>query len=140
MTEPRMERPDSDQPQGPSRRPTIAADSGPIVLDRQLEGRLAAIADGRVLVIEYLITRPSWSLAAAELSVRVQRSRPRGSMRLATLEGVECFVEPRLAPVLREAGLTLRPVAGAVLGQFEVDVIRPLAWIDFLSSTAARRP
>lgn len=111
-----------------------------IDLDGRLAGRLADLADGRVLVIDYLVTRPSWAMPEAELSVRLQRAAPLGSVRIAVLEGVACVADPRLVAVLRAAGGTLRPVAGAVLGQLELDLERPLAWLDFVASAAARRP
>ncbi len=119
---------------------STASDVVPIVLDPRLAGRLFDLANGRVLVIDYLLTRPSWSLPMAELSVRLQRASPRGTVRIATIEGVPCVADPRLTPVLQEAGIRIRPIAGAILGQFEVDLERPLVWLDFLSSTAARRP
>jgi hypothetical protein len=111
-----------------------------IALDARLRGRFADIAAGRIVVIDYLVTRPTPALPVAELSVRLQRTPPRGTVTLATLEGVRCVADPRLEPVLREARPTLRPVAGAILGQLGIDLKRPLAWLDFLSSTAARRP
>ena len=110
-----------------------------IALDPRLEGRLAEIAAGRVLVVDYLVTRPTPALPTAELSVRLLRDRPGGVVVIGSAEGVDCLADPRLEAVLREAGPRLRPVAGAVLGQFELDLARPLVWLDFLSSTAARR-
>jgi hypothetical protein len=74
-----------------------------------------------------------------ELSVRLQLAAPPGFIRIATLEGVPCMAEPRLVPILREAGVTVRPVAAAILGQLELELERPWAWLDFLA-TAARRP
>ena len=111
-----------------------------IALDDRLVGRFAEIAAGRILVIDYLVTRPSWSLPSAELSVRLQRTVPRGTRTIATIEGVPCVADLRLATVLREAGVRIRPVAGAVLGQFAIDLDRPLVWLDFLSSVPARQP
>jgi hypothetical protein len=111
----------------------------PLALDRRLYGRIADLADGRLLVIDYLITRPSWAMPDGELSARLQLAAPLGFVRIATLEGVPCMAEPRLVPILREAGATVRPVAGAVLGQLELELERPWAWLDFLA-TATRRP
>ncbi len=108
-------------------------------LDPALVGRFAEIAAGRVLVVDYLVTRPSPALPTAELSVRLQRTAPRGSACLTLIEGIPCHGDPVLLPVLREAGPRLRPVAGALLGQLAIDLDRPLVWLDFLSSTAARR-
>ena len=109
-------------------------------LHPSLAGRFSELADGRILVIDYLVTRPAPAVPTAELSARLQRARPRGGVVIATIEGVDCVSDPRLEVVLREAGPRLRPVAGALLGQLEIELARPLAWLDFLSSTAARRP
>jgi hypothetical protein len=122
-------------PRSPGGQPDLV----PLALDRGLYGRMADLADGRSLVVDFLITRPSWAMPDGELSVRLQLAAPPGFVRVATLEGVPCMAEPRLVPILREAGVTVRPVAGAVLGQLELDLERPWAWLDFLS-TAARRP
>jgi len=100
---------------------------------------MSELAAGRVLVIDYLVTRPSWDLPVAELSARLQAVAPPAARTVATVEGVRCVSDPRLHGVLREAGVTLVPIAGAVLGQFALHLDRPLVWLDFLSSVAARR-
>ena len=105
-----------------------------------LAGRFSELADGRILVIDYLVTRPVPAVPTAELSARLQRVRPPGGVVIATIEGVECVADPRLEVVLREAGPRLCPVASALLGQLEIELARPLAWLDFLSGTAAGRP
>jgi hypothetical protein len=111
-----------------------------IGLDPHLRGRFAEIAAGRTLVIDFLVTRPTPQLPTGELSARWERRPPAGFTAAASLEGVPCVFDPRLASVLRESGPSVRPVAAAVLGQLEVQLARPLAWLDFLSSPAARRP
>jgi hypothetical protein len=111
-----------------------------IALDPQLQGRFAEIAAGRVLVIDYLVTHPTADLLQAELSARLQRPRPRGAVKVASVEGVDCLADPRVHTVLRDGGPNLRPVAGAVLGQLEIELAQPLIWFDFLSSVAARQP
>jgi hypothetical protein len=110
-----------------------------IAIDGRLVGGLADVAAGRLLVIDFLVTRPSWSVPEAVLSARLQAAAPPGWVRIATLEGVTVVAEPRLVGVLRDVGLTLRPVAGAILGQFDLGMERPFAWLDFLA-TAVRRP
>ena len=133
--------PDVDRPVSPTSAPVATPTARPAVaLDPALQGRFAALAAGRILVFDHLVTRRLPHAPAAELSVRLQAHRPRGSVTIATVEGVECVAEPRLAPVIRAAGALLRPVAGAVLGQIAVDLARPLAWLDYLSSIDASRP
>ena len=109
-------------------------------LDPGLQGRFAELAGGRVLVIDFLLTRPTPQLPTAELSARWEPRPPAGLTPAAPIEGVQVVVDPRLEEVLREAGPRLRPVAGALLGQLAVDLARPLVWLDFLSSPSARRP
>jgi hypothetical protein len=125
---------DAAQRPAPGQRDAVA-----IALDGRLTGRLAELADGRVLVIDDLVTSTSWSMPEGELSARLQRQGQADFVRIAAPEAVPCMAEPRLMPILRDAGLTLRPVAGAVLGQFELELSRPWAWLDLLA-TAARRP
>jgi hypothetical protein len=117
-------------------------DDAPVVLDLdpRLRGRFAEIADGRILVVDFLLTRQAPHLAAGELAARWERKRPVGFVDAAPIEGVACMHDPRLAWVLRECGPRLCPVAGAVLGQLWIDLARPLAWLDFLASPAARQP
>jgi len=109
-------------------------------LDDGLAGRFAELAAGRVLVVDYLVTRPAPAVPTAELSARLRPGSPAGAIVIGTIEGVPCVADPALEPVLREAMPHLRAIAGGVLGQFEIDLARPLAWLDFLSSVAARRP
>ena len=108
-------------------------------LDDDLAGRFAEIAAGRVLLVDYLVTRPAPAVPTAELSARLERVAPAGTVVIGRIEGVPCVADPALEPALREAQPHLRAIAGGVLGQFGVDLARPLAWLDFLSSVAARR-
>lgn len=109
-------------------------------LDDGLAGRFAKLAAGRVLVVDYLVTRPAPAVPTAELSARLRPGAPAGAIVIGTVEGVPVVADPVLELVLREARPHLRAIAGGVLGQFEIDLARPLAWLDFLSSVAARRP
>lgn len=61
-----------------ARRREAAARSGLafVALDPRLRGRFEAIAEGRVLAIDYLVTRPTPGVPTAELSARLVRARP----------------------------------------------------------------
>ena len=117
-----------------------AAGTVRFTLDGDLAGRFGELAAGRVLVVDYLVTRPAPAVPTAELSARLRPEPPAGAIVIGAIEGVPCVADPVLEPVLREAMPHLRAIAGGVLGQFEIDLLRPLAWLDFLSSVAARRP
>jgi hypothetical protein len=134
--------PDRGAGAGPDRRPTAPTDSRPTVpftLDDDLAGRFADLAGTRVLVVDYLVTRRPPQIALGELSARLQRTPPPGTVTVGTIEGVPCYAEPALAGVLREARPRLRPVAGGVLGQLAIELERPLPFIDYLSSVAPNR-
>ena len=110
-----------------------------ISLDPGLAGHFAEIADGRVLVIDHLITRPAGGLPVGELSARFQRTPPHGSVTLTVIEGVPCVVDPRLVGVLRAARPRLLPVMDAILGHLAIELALPFAWLDYVSSSPSRR-
>ncbi len=108
-----------------------------IDLEPELRGRFAEVAGGRTLVIEAFMTHGP-GLPRGRMAVRLERYPAIGLVEVATIEGVPCLAERRLVPTLRAAGPTIRPVAGAVLGQLTIELARPLVWLDFLASPAAR--
>ncbi len=80
-----------------------------IGLAPDLRPRLAALAHGRSLVIDYVASRCCTSVAIGDLTVRWEQQIPGpGFVELAPIEGVPMFVEQRLLGLLTSAGPTIQ--------------------------------
>jgi hypothetical protein len=103
-----------------------------IGLDPALRGSLGELARGRVLVIDYFASR-GCSFVVGDLTCELRSSPPAsGFTELAAIEGVRLFVEPRLLPVLADAGASLR-IGGPPFGRhLAVDLEEPEQWLAFL--------
>ena len=118
----------------------MALDLGPVVprsrlsigVDPALRARLARLAAGRVLVIDYFASRRC-SVVIGDLTGGFE-ARPPGSgyTELAGIEGVRVFVESRLLPTLEAAGPTLRLGGPPFARHLAVELEQPERWIDFL--------
>ena len=113
-------------------RPTIA-------MDPKLEGRLARLAAGRTLVIDYFRSNTCGGVIG-DLAAHWRRERPAdGFVALAAIEGVPIHVDARLIDVLTDAGPQLRP--GGILrrGTPSIWLARPERWIEFLNAPVPLR-
>jgi hypothetical protein len=111
-------------------------------VEPDLRRRLAGLAAGRVLVIDFFASRRC-GVTIGDLTAGFRDRRPGpGYVELAPIEGIPVFAEARLLPTLRDASSWLH-LGGPVFAQhLAVRLDRPERWIDFLDepSTLARRP
>jgi hypothetical protein len=99
-----------------------------------LRASFARLAHGRVMVIDYFVsrTRRQW-IVFGDLTASFADGPPGpGFVELASIEGVRIFVERRLLPVLAEAGPTLRPAGPPFARHLAIELELPERWIEFL--------
>ena len=103
-----------------------------IGVDPALRTRLAGLAAGRILVIDYFASRRC-SVVIGDLTGTFEVRPPGpGYAELARIEGVRVFVESRLLPTLEVAGPTLRLGGPPFARHVAVGLEEPERWIDFL--------
>lgn len=103
-----------------------------LAVEPTLRGSLARLAGHRVIVIAYFASFRC-GVVIGDLTGDFQNAPPgRGYLELASIEGVRVFVEPRLLPVLRDAGPTLRLGGPPFARHLSVHLDRPVQWIEFL--------
>jgi hypothetical protein len=103
-----------------------------IGVDPSLAGSLAARADGRVIVIGCF---RSWQCGTwvGDITVDWRWERPGEAYAEAVpVEGVQLFVDRRVAPVLELADPTLTRARLPFFGGLAVELGRPELWIDWL--------
>jgi hypothetical protein len=101
-------------------------------LGPSLEGGLAAVADGRVLVIDAVRSR-SCCAWVGDLTVRWARSAPGdGFATPALVGGVPVVVRSSLVGLLREAGASLHRARSIRRDAIRVELDRSELWIDWL--------
>ena len=99
-----------------------------------LRPSLARMAHGRVIVIDYFVsrTRRQW-VVFGDLTINFADPPPGpGFVELAGIEGVRIFVEPRLLSLLAEAGPTLRLAGPPFARHLAIELDQPERWIEFL--------
>ena len=99
-----------------------------------LRASLARMAHGRVIVIDYFVsrTRRQW-VVFGDLTINFAHAPPGpGFVELAGIEGVRIFVESRLLAVLAEAGPTLRLAGAPFARHLVIELELPERWIEFL--------
>jgi hypothetical protein len=99
-----------------------------------LRASLANLAHGRVIAIDYFAsrTRCQW-IVCGDLTTRFAAGPPaQDFVELASIEGVRIFVEPRLLPVLADAGPTLRLAGPPFARHLAMELELPERWIEFL--------
>jgi hypothetical protein len=109
-------------------------------LASSLEGKLAGIAEERVLVID---AYRSWSCGTwiGDLTAEWWRQRPGDNfVEAAQLEGVPVLVHRRLARILEAAGATLVSSRLPFFGGVHLELARPELWLDYLDRPIAWRP
>jgi hypothetical protein len=109
-------------------------------LASSLEGKLAGIADDRVLVID---AYRSWHCGTwiGDLTVEWWRQRPGDNfVAIAELEGVPVLVHQRLVRILDAAGATLVRSRLPFFGAVHLELARPELWLDYLDRPIAWRP
>ena len=106
-------------------------------VDSSLRGRLARLAAGRVLTLDYFASRRC-SVTVGDMTADFSVAPPgAGFAALARIEGVPVFVERRLLPVLRE-GIASLSLAGPTFARhLAVRLERPERWLDFLEEPGA---
>jgi len=83
-------------------------------------------------VIDYFASR-GCSVVIGDLTCELRPTPPAsGFTELAAVEGVRLFVEPRLLPVLSDAGASLRLGGPPFARHLAVDLEAPDRWIEFL--------
>ena len=99
-----------------------------------LRASLARLAHGRVIVIDYYVsrTRRQWVVFGDLTSSFADVPPGPGFVELASIEGVRIFVEPRLLSVLAEAGPTLRLAGPLFARHLAIELDLPERWIEFL--------
>ncbi len=111
-----------------------------IGLAPDVRGRLAELARGRTLVIDYYSARCCTSVLVGDLTIRWAELRPPGGfMPLEPIEGVAVVAEPRLLDVLERAGPSLAWGGPIFARHLAVRLDEPEAWIAFLETPAAFR-
>ena len=117
--------------------PVVGSSSIELGLAPALLGRLAAVAKGRLLVIDYYA---SWhrGLAVGDLTVRLGEpdAEPR-YVELAAVEGVTVLAERGLLGIL--AGAILRETGPPFARHLAIVLARPERWIEFLEHRAVSR-
>lgn len=101
-------------------------------LERTLQGSLAQLAQGRVLVIDYFASRRC-SVVIGDLTGKFEDEPPGpGYVELASLESVRVFAESRLLAILGDAGPTMCLGGPPFARHLAVELDSPERWIDFL--------
>jgi hypothetical protein len=101
-------------------------------VEPSLRGRLAQLAAGRVLVVDYFASRRC-SLTVGDLTADFSVAPPGdGFAALASIESVPVFVEGRLLAVLRDGVGTLGLAGPTFARHLAVRLERPERWLDFL--------
>jgi len=109
-------------------------------LGPSMEGRLAGMAEGRVLVID---AYRSWSCGTwvGDLTAEWWVKRPGdGFVEVTRLEGVPVLIHRRLVRVLDAAGATLVRSRLLFFGGVHLELARPELWIDYLDRPIAWGP
>jgi hypothetical protein len=110
-----------------------------IGLDPTLRGRLAALARGRALLIDFFTSRRC-GVTIGDLTVAFRPAPSAAAYAaLAPIEGVPVFVESRLVETLRGSGPTLRLSGPAFARHLGISLDRPELWIDFLDDSRSIR-
>ena len=119
----------------PIPRSVIAIGLGP-----ELRGRLASMARGRTLLIDFFASRCCGSnLAVGDLTARFVDRAGAGAVELAPVEEVRIAADPHLLELLGSAGPTLRLGGLPFARHLVLDLEDPAAWLDFLATPAACR-
>jgi hypothetical protein len=101
-------------------------------LDPTLRSALVELAAGRVLVIDYFVSR-GCSVVIGDLTCGLRTTPPTtGFTELTAVEDVRLFVETRLVPVIRDAGASLRMAGLPFVRHLAVELEVPDRWIAFL--------
>lgn len=101
-------------------------------LDPTLRAGLPAMAEGKVVVIDYFASR-GCCVVTGDLTCALRPTPPAtGFTELAPIEGARLFVETRLVPVIRDAGASLRLGGPPFARHLAVDLEAPERWIEFL--------
>ena len=100
-----------------------------VAIDPALQGRLGAMSNGGVVVLDFFTSRRC-NVTVGDLTADVRVHAPgSGYVELAPVEGVRLYAETRLLPVLREAGPSLRLARGVFGRHLAVGLDRPEDWI-----------
>jgi hypothetical protein len=101
-------------------------------VEPSLRGSLAHHANGRVLVIDYFLSRRC-SVVIGDLTADFEEMPPgAGFVEVGSVEGVRVFAEPRLLAVLADTESSLRLSGPPFARRLALDLDRPERWIDFL--------
>lgn len=113
-----------------------------IGLHPDLRGRLAALAAGRAIVIDWFASRCCTSVWVGDLTARWvdagKTDEPR-LVELAPIEGVPIRVAGGLLEILGSAGPTLRLSGPTFARHLSVELEDASAWLDFLETPVAHR-
>ena len=131
-------RSDDDPAQRPIPRSRIA-----VGLDPALRGRLAVLAAGRAIAIDWFASRcRCTSVWVGDLTVRwIQPGTPvdDGLVALAPIEGVPIRAAAGLLDMLATTGPSLRLSGPVFARRLSIDLVDPGAWLDFLETPVAHR-
>ena len=103
-----------------------------IGVEPSLRGSLARLAHGRVIVIDYFASQRCSVVIGDMTGSFEEDSPPAGFVEFASIEGVRIFAQPRLRPLLRDAGPSLTLAGPPFARHLSVRLDRPERWIEFL--------
>jgi hypothetical protein len=129
----------SDDPaQRPIPRSRIA-----VGLDPALRGRLAVLAAGRAIAIDWFTSRARCtSVWVGDLTARwVEPGTPveSGLVPLAPIDGVPVLAAAGLLDLLATTGPSLRLSGPVFARHLSIELADPVAWLDFLETPLAHR-
>jgi hypothetical protein len=131
-------RSDDDPAQRPIPRSRIA-----VGLDPALRGRLAVLAAGRSIAIDWFASRSRCtSVWIGDLTARwVKPGAPvkAGLVPLVPIDGVPVHAAGGLLDLLATTGPSLRLSGPVFARHLAVDLVDPVAWFDFLETPLAHR-
>lgn len=108
-------------------------------IEPALRRRLAALAGGRLVVLDYFTSRRC-GVTIGDMTAGFRRDLPGpGFVELTPFEGVRVFARARLLPVLTDAAVTLRLGGLGVLTRLGLDVEPPSRWIEFLEEPPSNK-
>ena len=112
-------------------------------LDPALRGRLAILAAGRSIAIDWFASRSRCtSVWVGDLTARWVEPGTAVEARLvplAPIDGVPVLAATGLLDLLATTGPSLRLSGPVFARHLAVDLVDPVAWLDFLETPLARR-
>jgi hypothetical protein len=107
-------------------------------LDPELRPRLAGLAAGRALVIDYFATARCGGLVGDLTADLVKEPVGAEFVPIRVLETVPCYAERRLMPLLAQVETTIRFGGPPFARHLAVTLDPPERWLDFLERGVGR--